>query len=155
MDFDREQDGHDNLVFEIGPDGRRRWRFPAYRPPRPTPIRDKQATLNTMPHYTDQRFKTAQTVYGAEERGLHYDYSDRLWEWNYDKAEAANKVAQEQGHPIRSCAYYEAYLTAYFGKPTEIKHILAGWNVATGYPYAVFGYRFMEGEGEALAEALG
>ena len=108
---------------------------------------DKDMPLNTNPHYTDRRFNTAQTVFGKpskSDRGhkdLSYDYSDRLWQWDYDKAKRAAEIANETDATPKSARWYEAYLSAYFDKPIEIVHILAGVNVSNGYAYAVFGYR--------------
>jgi hypothetical protein len=113
---------------------------------------DKRKVLETQPHYTDDRFSREQTVFGRKPKGsyghehLHYDYSDRLWQWNYEKAKEASAAAQASGHPIRSCLYYEVYLSTYFGKQVEIEHIVAGVDQSTGYPYCAFGYRFLESD---------
>ncbi len=102
---------------------------------------EKDVPLHTSPHYTDTRFKTAQTVFGGKCKGIGYDYSDRLWQWDYDKADRATKIANESSAQSKSCHWYEAYLSAYFGRRIEIKHILAGYNISNGQPYCVFGYR--------------
>ena len=50
---------------------------------------DKSKPLNTQPHYTDKIFETPQTVFGKPDyagkghEGLHYEYSDRLYEFDY------------------------------------------------------------------------
>lgn len=102
---------------------------------------DKNRPLHTSPHYTDDRFKKEQTVFGEEQSGLAYDYSDRLWQWDSDKAKEALEVAKNSGEVKSSAAYYEVYLSHYFGKPVEIGHIIAGVGRSNGYPYCVFGYR--------------
>ena len=108
---------------------------------------DKDAPLHTSPHYTDKRFNKEQAVFGKHPKSryghdnLKYDYSDRLWQWDYDKAEKSVEVANASGATLRSCKRYEAYLSAYFNKPIEIKHIIAGVNRGNGYPYCVFGYK--------------
>ncbi len=108
---------------------------------------NKDAPLKTDPHYTETRFKTAQTVFGEPSKSpyghkdLNYDYSDRLWEWDYNKAKLSSETATATDATPKSARWYEAYLSAYFDKPIEIVHILAGYNVSNGYPYAVFGYR--------------
>ena len=102
---------------------------------------DKDAILETMPHYTDNRFKKEQTVFGREEKGLGYDYSDRIWQWDYKKAEQSVDAANGSGATPRTCRWYEAYLSFYFDRPIEIRHIIAGVNRSSGYPYAVFGYK--------------
>lgn len=98
---------------------------------------------NIAPHYTDSHFKTARTVWGAEENGISYDYSDRLWEWDYDKAKAASEAASIHARP-RTAQWFQDYLSAYHGKPVILRHIMAGFNLGNGYPYQVFGYRFAE-----------
>ena len=107
----------------------------------------KDVALNTNPHYTDERFNTAQTVFDKPSKSdyghkdLSYDYSDRLYQWDYEKAKHASEVASATDAKLRSARWYEAYLSAYFDRPIEIIHILAGVNVSNGYAYAVFGYR--------------
>ena len=108
---------------------------------------NKDEPLHTSPHYTDDRFKNEQTVFGEQPKsryghdGLHYDYSDRLWQWDYSKAEKSIEIANASGATPKSCRWYEAYLSAYFDRPIEIKHIVAGVNRSNGYPYCVFGYK--------------
>jgi hypothetical protein len=104
----------------------------------------RDVPLYTCPHYTDARFRQAQTVFGGEQDELHYDYSDRLFQWNPQKSADAVKAADESGAVKRSADWYESYLSAYCDKPVELKHVLAGCNWATGYPYTVFGYAFKE-----------
>lgn len=101
---------------------------------------DKQAVLHDNPHYTDHRFDQEQTIFGAEKSGLNYDYSDRFWQWDYDKAKrsAATASASEAPH---TAAWYERYLSEFFGKPVELCHIIAGVNKSNGYSYLVFGYK--------------
>lgn len=101
----------------------------------------KNATL-PHPHYTDDRFRTEQTVFGKEEQGLHYDYSDRIWQWDCDKAKEASAAASEAGLKRNTCAWYEKYLSEFHGQPVEIKHIMACFHLASGHPLYVFGYRF-------------
>ena len=95
---------------------------------------------NFNPHYTDSYFKTARTIWGQKQTGLQYEYSDRLWEWDYAKAEKASNIAKEN-YPVLCANQIEVYLSEYFGKPVEIVHIMAGHNLGNGYPYQVFGYR--------------
>lgn len=108
---------------------------------------------HVAPHYTDDRFKEPQTVYLADGYktdnsggypfvdGATYNYSDRIWQWDWNKADAANKASLEKGLHRDSAARYEVYLRLYFDKPDlKLVHIMAGYNLATGYPYRVFGY---------------
>ena len=108
---------------------------------------DKTVPLNTNPHYTDTRFNKAQTVFGKESQSpyghkeLEYVYSDRLWQWNWDKAKRAREIANQSKHTPQSCLWYETFLSEYLNKPVLIEHILAGVNVSNGYPYYVLGYK--------------
>jgi hypothetical protein len=108
---------------------------------------NKTVKLHTNPHYTDNRFKEPQTIFGKPAKSpyghshLSYDYSDRLWEWDYDKAEASVEIANKSNVPKGSCLWFEVYLSAYFGYQIELEHIIAGVNHSNGYPYCVYGYK--------------
>jgi hypothetical protein len=107
---------------------------------------DIDEKLETYPHYTDRRFDKEQTVFGKgsyDDPDLRYDYSDRLRQWDSGKANAALKVAEASGAKEQTARFYHAYLEAYFGKSLELKHIIAGVNKSDGYPYQVFGYKFI------------
>jgi len=122
--------------------------------PRVASTPDKDVPLNTDPHYSDDRFNNkvewkAQTVFGppSDDRGhpgLNYVYSDRLQQWDYAKSERARQAAMSSNAPKRSALFYEAYLSAYYGKPVELVHMMAGVNCSNGYPYWVAGYRDKE-----------
>jgi len=105
---------------------------------------------NLNPHYTDGHYKTARTVwiasgycttgdYGTVE-DAEYNYSDRIWQWDWNKADAAwNSIGDT--FTKRSPAFLQEWLRGYFNNPKlELVHIMAGFNVSTGYPYQVFGY---------------
>lgn len=101
-------------------------------------------------HYTQDLFRTAQTVFGrkTKHKSGGYDYSDRYLEWDYDKWRAGEKLAQEEAESdkskweICSVGYYESVLSHFHGKPTMIYHVLTGFNVSNGYSFYVFGYYF-------------
>ena len=86
------------------------------------------------------------TVFGNDDpsgeghEGLHYVYSDRLKEWDYSADRRARVTADNSGALRKTAAWYDAYLSAYFGKPCEVRHIAAGVNRSNGFPVAVFGY---------------
>ena len=112
---------------------------------------DKDMPLHDDPHYTDKRFDKEQTIFGKpiEEgsfghQGLDYVYSDRIWQWDYNKAKRASQHANDTtgktGHN-KSCRWYEIYLSYFFDKPVVIEHIIAGVNRSNGYSYCVFGYK--------------
>jgi hypothetical protein len=101
---------------------------------------DMDAVLYVDPHYTNEQFRHAQTIFGSREDGLFYEYSDRLWQRDYEKAEKAIDTATASGAKFRTARWYQVYLSAYCGKKIILKHMLAGWNWSTGYAYQVFGY---------------
>jgi hypothetical protein len=105
------------------------------------------------PHYTDDRFKDAQTVYlaqghtltGEYVKGAAYNYSDRYRSWFSDELytggwEAARKVDKDRS----TAASIEAFLRHVHQDPDlKLVHIMAGFNVSNGYDYQVYG--FIEG----------
>lgn len=109
-----------------------------------TPIPD----LN--PHYTDNRFRQPQTVWLAAGRkltregyvkGAEYNYSDRIWQWDWNKADACIDTVKANNYDMRTAAGIEIWLRLYFDDPAlELVHVMAGFNLATGYPYQVYGY---------------
>jgi hypothetical protein len=128
--------GHDSFNDENGYYTHRDWNA--------VPVTfDPNTPLNTTPHYTDDRFNKPQTVYGQEDKNIiDYVYSDRIWQWDYKKAEQATEIANNSGAVLKSARWYEVYLSAFFDRRVEVLHIMAGVNVSNGYPYAVFGYKF-------------
>lgn len=106
---------------------------------------DKTTPLHTNPHYTDDRFNREQTVFGKPSKSpyghghLEYNYSDRLWQWDYDKSKRSSEIASASSAPLKSCLWYEAYLSAYFSRPVTIEHIIAGVNHSNGFAYCIFG----------------
>ena len=101
--------------------------------------------LNDMPHYTDDYYRKERTIWGKKEKGLFYNYSDRLQQWNYEKHKAATETADKTGATRHTAEWYQNYLTVYEGQEVELKHILAGHDLSSGYPYQVFGYKFKAG----------
>jgi len=102
---------------------------------------DENKRLHDQPHYTEPEFREAQTIFGKREDGLSYVYSDRLQQWDYEKARAAAEHADAEGCTRHTAKWYRIYLAEYFGKQIELPHIMAGHNLANGFPYQVFGYR--------------
>ena len=91
-------------------------------------------------------------VFGAETydtkgRG-NWEYSDRLYEWDWRKSQAAYAAAKQEGHPESSADFYQAYLAAYYDKLVYLFGVRAGVNVSNGYPYRVFGFVFLDEEQE-------
>ena len=104
--------------------------------------------LELSPHYRDLRFgHEARTVFGPDRKpgdgvpGLSYVYSDRLVQWDGNKADRAWQTALDSGATPKSADFIQAYLSAYYDRPLIVDHILSGVNVSSGYPYWVAGYR--------------
>lgn len=106
---------------------------------------------NLRPHYTNEYFKEARTVYLAKGyrltsddelvKGASYNYSDRIRQWDWKKAEAARDTATAQLPETSCAAHIEAYLRAFFDDPDlKLVHVMAGFNVSNGYDYQVYGY---------------
>lgn len=106
---------------------------------------------NLSPHYTNSHYKEARTVwlkdgYTPQGRyntvpGVEYNYSDRLWQWERDKADKAWESVDRNQFTPRSSAFLQEWLRGYFDNPNlELVHILAGFNLGSGYPYQVYGY---------------
>lgn len=111
-------------------------------------VQDRNTPLKLSPHYLHDMpmFEKEQVVFGKEEEGLSWEYSDRLWEWDRDKAKASWEVANSAGHAPRSANAIEAYLTAYFDKPVSLVCVISGVNRGNGYPYSVYGFKYTETE---------
>lgn len=98
--------------------------------------------LYVTPHYSNPAFqRSAVTVWGKEADDLFYNHDDRLWQADYTKHQAAVKTANESGAKPKTARWYQTYLSAYFGKPLQLGHVMAGVNKSNGFPYVVFGYR--------------
>ena len=98
-----------------------------------------ETVLDTHTHWADKRTRT---IYGHEENGLSYMYSDRLHEWDSDKCSRAEEYAALVAKH-RTPAYFTALLSYYHdGAVVDLRHIVAGANWATGYPYLVYGYKY-------------
>lgn len=79
-------------------------------------------------------------LWGEREKGCEAVYSDRLAQWDHEKAAAALKgMSGRYGHWGK--AGTSKYLSAYFGKPIEAVAVAEGCNVSNGYPYWVFWFR--------------
>lgn len=98
-------------------------------------------TLNTKPHYTDENYRYPQSVFGRAENDIVYIHTDFLWKINFSKAKKSLVIADKSGKRSRSAKWYEIFLSTYLDKKIEIKHILSGWNWATGYSYIILGYK--------------
>ena len=103
-----------------------------------------------MPHYTQTRYNEAQTVWIADGykdsgryhtiAGVDYVYSDRIWQWDWSKADATRLSIDET---LDRCSplYIQAFLRGFYDNPDiQLIHVMAGVNLGNGYPYQVYGY---------------
>lgn len=132
----------EDIAYQFGK--RERREYQEWAPSHPTAV---------IPHplYSDSRYHYGKTqvLWGRKEKGLEWNYSDRLWQWDYDKAKKASEVASASGALQNTAGWHEAYLNAYFEKKTiELRCIIGGCNVATGYAYYVYGYVISVGNQE-------
>jgi len=109
-------------------------------------IGDSKNTRLPSCHYSDLRFQNAQTIFGRRKKRTGYDYSDRYPQWDSAKWKKGHELAKAESEKDDckwdegSVRYYEIVLTHFHGKPTEIDHVLTGFNLSSGYSYYVYGY---------------
>lgn len=111
----------------------------------------KNKPIRTFLHYSDPRARDQLTVFGKKRDGLHYNYDDRLCQWDGKKwAQGMQLAAKELGiesSSERTARYFEIALNHFHDTDTvDLQHIILGCNVSNGYPYLVFGYTYQESE---------
>lgn len=120
-------------------------------------------------HWTDDRYKHPQTVFGRSvggKKNYHYNYSDRLAEWHGELWYEAQELAKQ--HAVLpstewvegSARYWEMVLGNCYQRNTHyldpatltqatlrvrvcLGHVMVGHNWSNGHSYRVFGYRVM------------
>jgi len=103
---------------------------------------DYDRVLDAHTHYTSPDARHARTIFGGHADDLEYNYSDRLRQWDHEKSDAAFEHAATVATP-KTARFYQAMLAYYHGQPVELRHIMAGCNLSTGFDYLVFGYRLL------------
>lgn len=115
---------------------------------------DPKARIQHLrPHYTNEHFKTARTVYlargyklagadGETVKGASYNYSDRVRQWHkHEDLERARNAANEATSERDSALWIEVYLQTLTGDAgLKVVHIMAGFNWSNGYDYQVYGF---------------
>lgn len=107
---------------------------------------DRDCPLELRPHYSDDRFDEERAVFGQEEKGLFYNYSDRLWQADWEKSKEAAEAANASGATRDSATWLETWLSHWHGKKVDLKHVVSGVNKSNGHPYNVYGYIISEEE---------
>lgn len=98
------------------------------------------------PHYSDERWREAQLIYGKKVKCDNGAYSDRLWEWDYEAAERGSAACKEAGLTNRTAHMWETWLSAYHERPVTVRYIMGGSNWSTGYEYYFIGYDWADKE---------
>lgn len=81
------------------------------------------------------------TVFGQDEPGLLYDYTNVLEQYDIERHWGASFVADTEERVRHTARWYQSYLSAYRGRQVEVRHVLIGVNRASGKLYRVIGYR--------------
>ena len=113
-------------------------------------IGDNRNTRLPSCHYSDDRFRDVQTVFGRRKKRGGYDYSDRYpmwdgqrgtnrWREGHDLAQAESEK-DDCNWDSGSVTYYDMVLSHFHQKETHIDHVLTGFNPSDGYSYYVFGF---------------
>ena len=100
---------------------------------------DKITQLFISPHYLhDNEWKQPKTIWGSKADCIHFEYSDRLC---YERKKAARKLVFTFCR-MGTAEYYEWLLRYYYrNRNIELVCIMAGVNLARGYPYLIFGFK--------------
>lgn len=69
------------------------------------------------------------------------DYSDRLWQWDYDRAQRLWKEHCDCRWAQAGADKLSAFMSAYHGRPLVVTALAEGCNVSNGYPYWIVWYR--------------
>lgn len=80
-------------------------------------------------------------IFGRSVKGDGADYSDRLWQWNYEKADRLWKEHVGCRWDQASAAQLSAFMSAYHGRPLRVTALAEGCNIGNGYPYWIVWYR--------------
>lgn len=97
------------------------------------------------PHYNDERFNSGEHLLFGEKQSVSQTcYSDRCWQWDYDKASNANEVAQASGFISTQAIYHQIWLSAYEGREVSLKFIYGSVHRGNGQTIYAYGYDFVE-----------
>jgi len=118
------------------------WETHSARKPRPDfgvdwvdPTRTLGARSNPYSYSEVYLWGGANTIHGAEAV-----YSDRLYQWDHAKADAASRLVGK-GWRYWSEADAKTFLDAYFGEPITPTAMAEGCNISSGYPYWIFWFK--------------
>ncbi len=93
-------------------------------------------------HYSDPAFKNEAVIFGKKEDELIWNYADRLWGWDRDKADAAWEFAVKQHGKNNTARRIETYLKHYFNDESiDLVVVVSGTQPFNGYPWFAYGHK--------------
>lgn len=119
--------GKYNIVCQPHPYGQSN--CPDFKPKSQLSAHDKYATNDWdkplfLAHNANSYFEVERTLFGHSEENLYYVFSDQLLDLNGDWAVACLDAVQNQGIPLATASFYQAYLREFFGDNSlQLKHI--------------------------------
>lgn len=92
-------------------------------------------------HYSDPHYDgEGAVIFGREQKGIRYEYADRLAQWDSEKHYEAWEKVIEAGIG-RTAHGIEVYLQNYYDDPNlELVSIRTGTRPFDGYPWFLYGF---------------
>lgn len=104
------------------------------------PVTDYRKVLSTHTSWNSPEADKERTIFGAQEKSLHYVYSDRLQQWDYYKDQNAREIARSLCEK-NTAEFFAIMLSFYHNcQYVALQHIIAGCNRSNGFPYLIFGF---------------
>lgn len=104
---------------------------------------DRTKEKSSHPYSYDEFF-----IFGSRDiikgDGIQGNYSDRIWEWDYHKA---NKLWEEHvGTRFAQASRLKLskFMSEFHGKKVEVVALAEGCNISNGYPYHIVWYKELE-----------
>jgi hypothetical protein len=76
-----------------------------------------------------------------KEKGVHGEYSDRIWGWDHAKAERLQKELVGCRWEHASRAQLSAFMSAFHGRKLTVVALAEGCNPSNGYPYKIIWFK--------------
>lgn len=102
--------------------------------------------LLSLPHYSNDDWYQGQLLYGREQKSDGGDYSDRLWQADYQKADRVSRELTDEGFRPRTARRWQEFVSRYYGKPCAITYIIGQVNQSNGYELYYIAWNWMHDE---------
>lgn len=102
----------------------------------PAGVTRRRGEALPYPRWEQERWHREQTVFGARDDELSYEYLDRL---DPKRERAARAKADASGAEKRSADWFSALISAYEGRKLKVRHVTACVDGA-GNPVYCLGY---------------